>query len=217
MMWALKMMGTAYQIQAVTSKGFFCLFSPRRCQPGVALGFKEREGDDFGVLEEKIDGHWGRDERALNAFKGANGVGLIGHYALPVEDAREIAWRQRALSGYLGTPPPDAHLDKELKPERTFTDPWRHWVRVMHCENDPLVEHIRRHKHTSAAVQGADRDRKPDTIAYLLSGEPPDGLPWDVPVRVMTREELAEFLGLEGDEASKSQTINQGLEAYNAQ
>jgi len=180
-------------------------------QGGVALGFKELDDTE---LNELFDGHWGRDERGLNVFRGAKGVGLFGHYALPVEEAQKMAFRQRTLAWYLQAEAPDAKLPGVLTDQRVFSDPWRPWVRTMHCEDDPLVEHHRRHHYTSSVVQGADRDRDTETTAFLLSGEPLDGLPWEIPVELITKQELRQRLGVSASE-EELRLITEGLERYN--
>jgi len=182
-----------------------------QAQGGVALGFKEIDDPELNGL---FDGHWGRDERGLNVFKGAKGVGLFGHYALPVEEARNAAFRQRALAWHLGAESPDAYIPKGQTEARIFSDSWRPYIRTMHCEKDPLVEYRRRHQHTSSVVQGADRDRDLDSLSFVLSGEPLDGLSWDVPVELMTKQELRQLLGVSLP-VEESREINAGLQRYN--
>ena len=183
-------------------------------EQGIVLGFKNREGEEEHHLA--LDGHWGYSERGLNCYTGVESIALLGHYALPLSEVKGIAWRMRALSNYMDIPEPDTFLGKDFSETRRYSDPWRPWTRTMHTADDTLVEHLRRHRHTSAVVQGANRPRNLQAPVYLLSGEPLDGLPWSVPVELKTCEELATLLELKiEDTASKPRTLNASLQTIN--
>ena len=78
------------------------------------------------------------------------------------------------------------------------------------------MEHLRRHRHTSGVVQGANRSRNLDAPVYLLSGEPLDGLPWDVPVELYTSREFVELLNLNLEtDTSEPKEVNESLQTIN--
>ena len=174
-------------------------------EQGIVLGFKNREGEEENHLP--LDGHWGYSERGLNCYTGVDSIALIGHYALPLPEIQGIAWRMRSLAKLMDAPAPDSFVQDNFTGSRTYTDSWRPWNRTMHVAEDNLVEHLRRHRHTSAVVQGANRPRNLNAPVYLLSGEPLDGLPWDVPVELHTRKELTALLQLEFHETPKPKKI----------
>jgi hypothetical protein len=184
-------------------------------QEGMVLGFKNREGEEEHHLA--LDGHWGYSERGLNCYTGVKSVALIGHYAPPIQEIEGIAWRMRELSQFMGGSEPDKFIEKEFSKTRVYSDPWRPFTREMHTSSDQLIEHIRRHRHTAGVVQGANRPRNFDAPVYVFSGEPLDGLPWEVPVELQTQEELIETLELKWEESDiKPQKIlNTALQTIN--
>ncbi|MBK03917.1 MAG: hypothetical protein CL932_10910 [Deltaproteobacteria bacterium] len=145
-----------------------------------------------------MDGHWGRDERGLNCYEGAKWMLLVGHYALPEEDALKQAWMLRALAHHMGGVSPDEYIKgKSFGKMRKYHDEWRPWEREMYVSEDHLAEHIRRHHATSTVVQGVGRPRNPNVNVLLFNGEPLDGLQWDIPVEALTTEEILYEMGIE--------------------
>ena len=161
---------------------------------GIVLGFKNKDDDEGTHLA--IDGHFDHAERGLNCYSGAAKVGLVGHYALPIAELENQAWQLRELSKVRNKPMPEQFISGVFTETRHYTDVWRPMSREMHVSHDVLVEHMRRHQHTSGIVQGAARPRSFEVEVLVLSGEPLDGLPWDVPVELCSRKELNERLGL---------------------
>lgn len=181
---------------------------------GIVLGFKNREGEEEHHID--LDGHWGFSERGLNCYTGVQSVALLGHYALPLVEVQSVAWRLRALAKSMDALPPDTFLHERFAEERRYSDGWRPWTRTMHVANDRVVEHLRRHRHTSGVVQGANRSRNLDAPVYLLSGEPLDGLPWDLPVALYTSQEFVALLKLDRDfDTAPARVIHPVLERIN--
>jgi hypothetical protein len=182
---------------------------------GIVLGFKNNEEDEHAF---DIDGWWGHSERGLNCYKGAKMAALLGHYALPIQEIENQVWQLRELSKSLGQAPPDAFVPFSFSTTRQYTDPWRPTSREMHKSDDLVVEQIRRHQHTSGVVQGSNRPRNFDGTVFLLSGEPLDGLPWEIPVELWSRKKLNEELGLGLDESElfgKPKEANDSIQALN--
>ena len=153
----------------------------------------------FKVFEEELraDGHWGCDERGLNCFQGAAWMLLVGHYALPEEEMLKQAWKLRALAHHIGGVSPDEYIKEEtFDTMRKYHDDWRPWEREMYVSKDPLAEHLRRHHATSIVVQAGGRARNQNVNVLLFSGEPLDGLAWDVPVELVTTKELLDEFGI---------------------
>lgn len=188
---------------------------------GLVFGFKSLSEQQ----ELPLDGHWGCHERGLNAFAGASSIALLGHYALPEQEVAAIAWRRRTLTALISPDAQRAHhlqlLEGRPSPEeqelRSYHDLWRPWSRTMHAASDPLFRRIQRHQHTASVIQAANRTRDRQAPVYLLSGEPLDGLSWDIPVQLVTQEELAAQLSLDlKQDMAKVRTLPSALQSRNA-
>lgn len=168
----------------------------------AVFSFKPPEGESCPF--DSV-GYFGRDERGLNEYKdkGFKRLVAIGHYQIPSTDAEKQAWSLRAFTKQMGIRPPDIfHRDEEKgkgeKVWRSFNDPLRPAKRASWRHEDPLVEYLRRHHYSAFIVQQSSRHRPEDgEPAFVLSGEPVDGLAYEVPVELVTLEELARQYGVE--------------------
>jgi hypothetical protein len=154
------------------------------------------------------EAYFGRDERALNAYKDAPFTVLEGHHAMSDEQATQSAWMWKAFAAYQKRQAPlqDAPTNPP-KTARIYGDSWRKWERVQHTLSDPLAENIRRHHYSTTILQAVARDRDPNKPKYVLSGSPIeyDGKPY--PVKVWTLSDLRSFLESQGIYVPKKERV----------
>jgi len=178
---------------------------------GAVVTFKAKDKEDLEQVEERSEivqalmeqldesqtSHWGSGAgRGCNRWGGYEHILLAGHYSRKIQDVEDEAWIIESLASLFGKTPPVVSPSET----RRFADPWRPWERAYEGKaSRDLAEHLRRHKHTSDAVQYAARIAREEHIepdVWLLNGEPLDGLPFEIEVEVWTVEELRKELGL---------------------
>jgi len=179
---------------------------------------KPEDGMDypFGAIA-----HHGRDERGLNQYgkRGFEQMMILGHFQMSTQDAKEQAWMLRTLSKELHISEPEAYYQEEEaekgenKAWRFFNDPFRRYGRLSWRSEDPLAENLRRHHHSSTMLQASSRLRSFEQPIYLFSGEPLDGLPYDVPVKLISMDELAQKFGLNPPRTKRE--LSSGLQRRN--
>lgn len=170
-------------------------------ESSAIFSFKPREGEE--PLFSQV-GHFGRDDRGLNEYKDGDYKRLLalGHFQISTTDAEELAWLVRSGAEQLGARPPTFRHQEKEDPEhkghalRAYQDPMRPTTRRCWRHEDPLVEHIRRHQHSSVMVQTSARLRDEEKPVFIATGEPLDGLAYEVPVELITLRELAEEWGV---------------------
>jgi len=172
----------------------------------AVFSFKPQEGKPSPFA---LTGHYGRDERGLNQYQeqGFEQLLALGHFQLSATDAREAAWKLKTFADHLGIAPPEftykEEPDEKNRVWRHYHDPLRPSMRRCWQDDDPLVEHLRRHHSSSHVVQLSARLRDLEKPILVFSGEPLDGLFYDVPVQVMTSPELAARYGLSPPEEGR--------------
>jgi len=107
--------------------------------------------------------------------------------------------------------------DRQGRVWRQYADPYRPYQRKSYRSGDPLAEKIRRHHNTSIALQLASRLRNALLEILFLSGDPLDGLEYDVPVELVTLPEILKKHGIEQPAEAEKSTLNPGLAALNQQ
>jgi hypothetical protein len=121
----------------------------------------------------------------------------------------------------MGIAPPDAQFDQREEPDgqgrvwRQYTDVYRPYERKSYRSIDALAEKIRRYQNSSSALQGGSRLRDEELVIILGSGEPLDGLEFEIPVELATLEEILSRYGVDGGDPPTQRTISKGLESYN--
>ena len=189
-----------------------------------ALGEEQTALFSFQDMFEGQHGHFGRDERGLNQFasQGFEQMLIAGHYQMSEADARDYAWCLRAFAQHMGIAPPAVGFeeceepDKQGKVWRKYADPYRPYERKSYRSKDPLAEKIRRAHNTSSALQLASRLRSARPEIMLFSGDPLDGLDYEIPVELVTLPELLKKHGIE-QSTNEKPALNDGLAAWNQQ
>ena len=150
------------------------------------------------VEELHADGWMGRHERGLNHFKDYKAGIIAGHLSLPSLESKRMAQGVRALAFRLGLHEPRVPVverDEKGKAWKSYYDRsnrYRGIQRYTAVHEDSLAEHINRHFHTSAVLQGWGRNRGPKLL-YLIDGMPlysPRLESEPIWVTIMTLEEL---------------------------
>jgi hypothetical protein len=184
----------------------------------LVFTFKPPDGKDYPF---DAVGHFGRDDRGLNRYgqRDIEQMVILGHYQIPTNDAAELAWTYRTLAKELNISPPQIPFQEEEPEEgkngvwRFYQDSLRPYGRRCWRSHDPLAEHLRRHHHSSAAVQFSNRPRDFNVPTYLFSGEPLDGLPYEVPVQLISMAELADRFGIAPPKHNRQ--LSSALSQYN--
>lgn len=134
-----------------------------------------RAGDCVDLLD--ANGHIGRHERGLNDMKDYKSGILAGHMSLPSQEAGKMAQGVRAICRRLNVDDPTIPAllrDDEGMGWQTYHDKtsrYKGLQRNTFVHQDPLAEHIKRHRHTSTVLQTWGRLRG-NKLMYLLDGKP---------------------------------------------
>lgn len=189
------------------------------------LGQEETALFSFQGMFEEQHGHFGRDERGLNQFasQGFERMIIAGHYQMSEADARDYAWCLRSFAQHMKIAAPAVGFVEGEEPDgqgrvwRQYADTYRPYQRKSYRSGDPLAEKIRRHHNTSIALQLASRLRNALLEILFLSGDPLDGLEYDVPVELVTLPEILKKHEIEQPAKEDKPTLNAGLAALNQQ